>query len=89
MMGKWEGCDPGIINQKTPTTLLLTPQGQFHSFGFTARNFYHDLAEDEARKWLYFDKFKMSLYQSPVTAFLVNSYKLILVVHYKTKVKVT
>jgi len=31
MMGKWEGCDPGIINQKTPTTLLLTPQGQVGS----------------------------------------------------------
>ena len=70
MMGKWEGSDPGIINQKTPSTLLLTPQGQFHSFGFTARNFYHDLTSDEARDWLYFDKFKMALYRSAVTAFL-------------------
>ena len=66
MMGKWEGSDAGIINQKTPSTLLLTPEGQFHSFGFTARNFYHDLTEQEARKWLYFDKFKMCLYESPV-----------------------
>ena len=66
MMGKWEGSDPGIINQKTPSTLLLTPQGQFHSFGFTARNFYHDLSADDAQNWLYFDKFKMSLYQSSV-----------------------
>jgi len=66
MMGKWEGSDPGIINQKTPSTLLLTPQGQFHSFGFTARNFYHDLTSDEARNWLFFDKFKMCLYESSV-----------------------
>jgi len=66
MMSKWEGCDPGIINQKTPSTVLLTPQGHFHSVGFTARNFYHDLTPDEATKWLYFDQFKMCLYQSPV-----------------------
>jgi len=72
MMGKWEGSDPGIINQKTPSTLLLTPQGEFHSFGFTARNFYHDLTVDQARDWLYFDKFKMCLYGSKVTATVIS-----------------
>ena len=36
MMRKWEGGDPGVINQKTPTTLLLKPNGEFHSFGFGA-----------------------------------------------------
>jgi len=66
MMGKWEGADPGVVNQKTPSTLLLTPEGEFHSFGFTARNFYHDLTPEEADQWLYFDKFKMALYHSPV-----------------------
>jgi hypothetical protein len=30
-------------NQKTPTVLLLSPDGEFHSFGFTARDFYHDM----------------------------------------------
>jgi hypothetical protein len=64
MMGKWEGGDPGLVNQKTPSTLLLTPDGQFHSFGFTARNYYHDLTADDADRWLYFDKFKMSLYDA-------------------------
>lgn len=34
MMRKWEGGDPGLINQKTPTALLLEPDGTFHSFGF-------------------------------------------------------
>lgn len=34
MMRKWEGGDPGLINQKTPTCLLLEPDGTFHSFGF-------------------------------------------------------
>jgi len=66
MMGKWDGSDPGIINQKTPSTILLTPRGEFHSFGFTARNFYNDLSNDDARKWLYFDKFKMRLYELSV-----------------------
>jgi len=66
MMGKWDGSDPGIIQQKTPSTILLTPDAQFHSFGFAARNFYHDLSTDDAHTWLYFDKFKMRLYQLAV-----------------------
>ena len=66
MMRKWEGGDPGVTNQKTPTTLLLKPNGEFHSFGFSARDCYHDLEENEARKWYYFEKFKMSLHSSQV-----------------------
>ena len=66
MMRKWDGGDPGVTNQKTPTTLLLKPNGEFHSFGFGARDHYHDLEEGEARKWYYFEKFKMSLHSSQV-----------------------
>lgn len=66
MMRKWEGGDPGVSNQKTPTTLLLKPNGEFHSFGFGARDHYHDLEEGDARKWYYFEKFKMSLHSSQV-----------------------
>jgi hypothetical protein len=66
MMRRWEGGDPGVVNQKTPTTILLTPNGEFHSFGFTARDFYHDLDPTEAGKWLYFEKFKMDLHQTAV-----------------------
>jgi hypothetical protein len=64
MMRRWEGGDPGVVNQKTPTTMLLTPNGEFHSFGFTARDFYHDLDPAEAARWMYFEKFKMTLHQS-------------------------
>ena len=67
MMRKWEGGDPGVTNQKTPTTLLLKPNGEFHSFGFGARDHYHDLEEAEAKKWYYFEKFKMSLHSSHVS----------------------
>lgn len=64
MMRKWEGGDPGVANQKTPTSLLLTPEGAFHSFGYTARDYYHDLDPDEARDWLYFEKFKMKIHST-------------------------
>ena len=30
IMRKWEGDDPGINNQKTPTILLLTPNKVIH-----------------------------------------------------------
>ena len=74
MMRKWEGGDPGVTNQKTPTTLLLKPNGEFHSFGFGARDVYHDLEEGEAKKWYYFEKFKMSLHSSQVSLKIINAY---------------
>uniref|UniRef100_A0A8C6Z7G6 Heat shock protein family A (Hsp70) member 12B n=1 Tax=Nothoprocta perdicaria TaxID=30464 RepID=A0A8C6Z7G6_NOTPE len=64
MMRRWEGGDPGVANQKTPTSLLLTPAGAFHSFGYTARDYYHDLDPEEARDWLYFEKFKMKIHST-------------------------
>ena len=60
------GDDPGINNQKTPTILLLDPQRRFHSFGFTARDFYHDLKEQEARRWYLLERFKMILHHNKV-----------------------
>ncbi|XP_072112901.1 heat shock 70 kDa protein 12B-like isoform X2 [Mobula birostris] len=64
MMRRWEGGDPGVANQKSPTCLLLTPEGSFHSVGYTARDFYHSLDPGEASEWLYFDKFKMKIHTS-------------------------
>ncbi|KAM9559015.1 heat shock 70 kDa protein 12A-like isoform 3-T6 [Salvelinus alpinus] len=61
-MRRWEGGDPGVSNQKTPTTILLTPDRKFHSFGYAARDFYHDLDPTESRHWLYLEKFKMKLH---------------------------
>lgn len=56
-----------MANQKTPTSLLLTPEGIFHSFGYTARDYYHDLDPEEARDWLYFEKFKMKIHSTSVS----------------------
>ena len=62
IMRRWEGGDPGVVNQKSPTILLLDANGKFHSFGYAARDYFHDLDPQEAKKWHYFDKFKMMLY---------------------------
>ena len=64
---RWEGGDPGVSNQKTPTTILLTPERKFHSFGYAARDFYHDLDPNEAKQWLYLEKFKMKLHTTGVS----------------------
>ncbi|XP_053560302.1 heat shock 70 kDa protein 12B isoform X1 [Bombina bombina] len=64
MMRKWEGGDPGVAHQKTPTSLLLTPDKSFHSFGYTARDYFHDLDPEEARDWLYLEKFKMKIHST-------------------------
>ncbi|KAM6956109.1 heat shock 70 kDa protein 12A isoform 2-T2 [Aplochiton taeniatus] len=61
-MRRWEGGDPGVSNQKTPTTILLTPDRKFHSFGYAARDFYHDLDPTDSKQWLYLEKFKMKLH---------------------------
>lgn len=69
--------DPGTIHamnrargsghhSQQPTVLLLTENGQFHSFGCEAQEFYRDIDESEALKWLYFEKFKMELHTREV-----------------------
>lgn len=55
-----------MSNQKTPTTILLTPDRKFHSFGYAARDFYHDLDPSESKHWLYLEKFKMKLHTTAV-----------------------
>lgn len=69
IMRKWEGGDPGVINQKTLTTILLSPDEKFHSFGFTARDTFHNLKPQESKKWHYFEKFKMVLHYSTVSGY--------------------
>ncbi|XP_053388231.1 heat shock 70 kDa protein 12A-like [Mercenaria mercenaria] len=48
---------------KAPTCVLLTPDKNFHSFGFEAENKYAILVEEKAsRGWLFFRNFKMLLH---------------------------
>ena len=55
---------------KIPTTLLLEPDGTFHSFGYQALSDYSNQIDDdpEAEKtWMYFDRFKMDLHSKSVS----------------------
>ena len=49
-----------------PTALLLTDEREFHSFGYEAQEYYHDMDENESMSWLYFEKFKMELHTRKV-----------------------
>jgi len=60
-MRKPDGCDPGIPDPRFPTALLISPEGDFHSFGFTARRVYHSLEPTEAVRWMYLDDFRQVL----------------------------
>ena len=61
------GQTQGFLLHKTPTCLLLKPDGQFEAFGFEATSRYNDLCEDEAADYYYFDRFKMKLYDNKVS----------------------
>ena len=56
----------GTVSYKIPTILLLNEHGKYHSFGYEARETYHNLDAEESRKWLYFEKFKMELHSRKV-----------------------
>ncbi|KAJ7328611.1 hypothetical protein OS493_023880 [Desmophyllum pertusum] len=49
---------------KTPTTLLLDPDGKFNSFGYEAKEKYADLPQEKQRQYYYFELFKMELHKS-------------------------
>ena len=66
LMRRQDGGDPGVFDQKIPTSILLSPDGHFHSFGYAARDYYHDLDPKQAPKWMFFDRFKMLLHNSGV-----------------------
>ncbi|KAK3588035.1 hypothetical protein CHS0354_012081 [Potamilus streckersoni] len=57
------GGGEGLVTEKTPTTILFKPNGEFHSFGYEAEDQYAELAEDDEHKnWHYFSRFKMKLH---------------------------
>lgn len=61
------GQTQGFLLHKTPTCLLLKPDGEFEAFGFEAVLKYNDLSEEDAGNHYYFDKFKMKLYENKVS----------------------
>jgi hypothetical protein len=64
---KWETGGLWLISHKAPTTVLLNPKKEFHSFGYDAENKFSELSgDDEHHDWYYFRRFKMELYKQKV-----------------------
>lgn len=66
LMRRKEAGQVGSPSHKIPTILLLDEHEEFHSFGYDAREVYHDMTEEQSRKMLYFEKFKMKLHSIKV-----------------------
>ena len=65
-MNRAWGHDQGTATLKTPTSLLLHPDGSFDSFGYEAEEKYANFLDGEDRDYLYFKHFKMTLHKSEV-----------------------
>lgn len=65
-MNKSWGLDQGHATLKTPTSLLLRPDGQFDSFGYDAEEKYANFTCGEDQEYLFFKHFKMALHKSEV-----------------------
>ncbi|XP_052248253.1 heat shock 70 kDa protein 12A-like [Dreissena polymorpha] len=60
---EWLGENMTSGTEKAPTTVLVNPEGEFHSFGYEAEDEYAVLVDGEMfHNWYYFRNFKMKLY---------------------------
>ena len=66
LMRRTESNQPGVDNYKVPCILLLNENGELDSFGNEARERYHDMEEEQARKCFYLEKFKLALHFTEV-----------------------
>lgn len=67
-VNSFQSWSKNLISLKTPTVILLDQDQKFHSFGFEAEEKYSELLEDEeADGWGFFRRFKMALYDNPVS----------------------
>eukprot|EP00058_Branchiostoma_floridae_P006841 XP_002592329.1 hypothetical protein BRAFLDRAFT_240123 [Branchiostoma floridae] len=65
IMNKNWGESVGFQSYKTPTSVLLSPEGKFVEFGFKAIAKYTTLLEEnEDKEYFFFDRFKMRLHAS-------------------------
>ena len=72
---KWEAGGRCLISHKAPTTVLLNPKKEFHSFGYDAENKFSELSLDcEHNDWYYFRRFKMELYKQKVSIIIYLYY---------------
>jgi hypothetical protein len=50
----------------------MNADGAFHSFGFAARDHYSNLEPKDAKRWFYFEKFKMNLHYDEVNELIFS-----------------
>ena len=67
-MNKSWGASLGFRSLKTPTTVLVDPEGKMEAFGFEAEEQYSDLEQDDVTpdKYTLYQKFKMMLHKDKV-----------------------
>jgi len=72
------GRGQGFSFYKTPTCVLLSPDGNFYKFGHAAVEAYaKHLAKGDNKDFIYFERFKLVLYNTKVSAlFMLFSSKL-------------
>ena len=68
MNNNW-GSGVGFQASKTPTCVLVNPQGDFQAFGYEAEDQYGKMVEDgttDISQWGFYKQFKMILHQKKV-----------------------
>ena len=67
----WTGA--ANVSMQAPTTVLMTPDKKFHSFGCEAEKKYESLAlKNEHRDWFFFRHFKMELHHKHVRVYFFS-----------------
>ena len=64
----WPGAR-SLMSLKTSTCILFNPKKEFDSFGYDAEDAYGELSAEESgehKKWYYFRRFKMELFNNVV-----------------------
>ncbi|XP_048860116.1 heat shock 70 kDa protein 12A-like [Brienomyrus brachyistius] len=61
------GQELGFGSPKTPTCILFDEHEQFQKFGYEAMMTYIRLSKDEAKKYSFFENFKMKLYRKTIS----------------------
>ena len=66
------GRGQGFSFYKTPTCVLLSPDGNFNKFGHAAVEAYaKHLAKGDNKDFIYFERFKLVLYNTKVSALFI------------------
>lgn len=72
---EWISGNSKLITLKVPSSVLLTPEKRFHSFGYEAEWKYGQLAADKNHLgWYYFRKFKMTMMQNEVKSISLTQF---------------